>query len=479
MRRTLALLLPLLVTCTAAPPPPVAPPPPPAPTAPATAAFEETPDDPLWSATPPVTPTPEARLALLQEVRVAGGVRATLAERHEAPLCAVVAMIRRSAPGADAALASLLLDTRDAAGLPLRDRLGFAVEAGTHHDYSSITWSIASSELETSLRAFVDALRRGSPSAERVEAERRRALLALDQRGAEEKLLAEHDAWLYPAGHRYHDPAGGSEDQLKKLQPREVEAHRAKITPDQLVLSVAGDVSAEALRGVLERVTADWKPARAAGPRPPRLTSGALLVYAPEESTRVVISTAAPRLHASDPVLDMAQHMIVYVLPERMRSRIQALTGGDARIRTRVDPRTEHPRVLTFVDLHGPHLAAVVQAYFDALAAIARGEVTDQEMPAAREKLVTWLTSSLETTRRAAEYHTYPALFEVPPASVADRLRAVNAMRGADLQRIATAHLAQGEARITAVGDVASAKDDLVRLKLGPVTVRKPAPKRP
>jgi zinc protease len=82
------------------------------------------------------------------------------------------------------------------------------------------------------------------------------------------ELLPQYGRALLFGTHPYGQPAGGSEESLQALTPRDViEYHRAQIGADRAVLVVAGDIDVTWLKSAVERHFGAWRPAAAPLPQ--------------------------------------------------------------------------------------------------------------------------------------------------------------------------------------------------------------------
>jgi zinc protease len=82
------------------------------------------------------------------------------------------------------------------------------------------------------------------------------------------ELLSQYGRALLFGTHPYGQPAGGSEESLQAITPRDVlEYHRGHIGADRAVLVVAGDIDVAWLKATVERRFGTWRPAAAPLPR--------------------------------------------------------------------------------------------------------------------------------------------------------------------------------------------------------------------
>ncbi len=240
---------------------------------------ERTPGEPLAdrSALPDVPVPPDAVFPEVEEARLSSGLRVLLARREGAPLVSMRLVVDAGyaadpdgLDGTASLLASLLngggAGDLDATARAARlDALGARLWAGAGINTHLVHLSALQTTLESSLALFADAALRPRFDAADVERFRAQLLAGQRQEAANPQTLAYRalPLLLYPEGHPYRRPLTGSgyATTVPRVAPADLEAfHQTWFRPNNAALVVAGDVTMDALRPLLERAFGDWAP---------------------------------------------------------------------------------------------------------------------------------------------------------------------------------------------------------------------------
>jgi zinc protease len=407
-------------------------------------------------------------------------MRALLLEVHRVPLVSVNAVILwKKAPSIDG-LPSVLGDLLTQAA----PKDAPAWKWARTYDDSQVRFTVLASDLEPALRGLVDTLSHLAITPAVVDAERARWRRTIASTDRWSRLVQHADRWLFAPGHPYHASAV-TEEALKKMTAADLEKYReSALRPDGVTLCVAGDVSPDALGATLERVAADWKPAKT-GPAPklpPLHPGGALLVDEPDADDALVsLYAPAPLAESPSAVGDSAE----FALGKLFRSQLgKALEGYVKRWKywVTIDERREERLFQVRVEVEGKEVPGVVHAYLDTMGQIGRGELPVGALDQAKDEITEWGGQIFDGTREAARFLAAIPLFDLPLDVRAERARAVLALRREDVMAAAEAHAKKGALRVVALGNVAGTKEELEKMGLGKVVVENastPAPGTP
>ena len=216
-------------------------------------------------------------LPAVDRIELDNGVVIVLLEKRDVPLVGVEAVIRGGAvsdPEGKAGIASLLAGVLEK-GAGDRDAVEFAeavasvggaLSANAGLEAITISGEFLARDQDLMIELLVDMLR--SPAL--IDAEitklrdRRIDLIRAAKDGDPRRLTSIYGAASLFAAHPYGTPVGGAEDSLAEISPADVRGYyQDYFGADRLIISIAGDIDANA---TLERLTAafsDWAPAAA------------------------------------------------------------------------------------------------------------------------------------------------------------------------------------------------------------------------
>jgi zinc protease len=251
---------------------------------------------PAWEQPPPpITEGPVVPQQRLHRAQLDNGASVLILEDHSLPRLALGVVTRQGAGSeslAQAGLASLTLDvmkrgagTRDALALARTvEEMGAALSAGAGWDSASVGVAGLSEDSERLFDVLTDVVRRPRFDPGEVARARAEQLAAFEQEKDEPQALAGKQlARLLYGGHRYGVSADGEPASVAKLDARALRAFHARLfTPDQSIVYVVGDVTADA---ALAQVRAHF----GAWPAGPGLERGTPAPDPTPTSRRVVI----------------------------------------------------------------------------------------------------------------------------------------------------------------------------------------------
>ncbi len=305
-----------LLACGTAPPSPAEPaqaPPPRSPPEPAPIAVApapaETPDETFRYRPPLVEALQAWTPPAVAEVRLPGGGRALLLERHGLPVVSIRVSLRleeRAAiPGLDAVVIETLLESPGPDGGPsaraalaaMGAQVAFDGEWDTVGIDLTVSASVAGEAIAAAIAGF-----RADPKQEALDRVRTRLSAATERTASREKVDTPHTrsfralVELLPADHRYRE-AAATPDDLRRPRLADVSRRRAQLaSADRLRVAASGDLTQDALRAALETATRGWRSAPGPAPRS-KLARGVILVES-EGATTAQVIVALPELDA-------------------------------------------------------------------------------------------------------------------------------------------------------------------------------------
>ncbi len=221
----------------------------------------------------PVLPTPS-------EKTLPNGLRVIVARSSDLPLVTADLTVKSGAwadppglAGASAMMAGMLTEgtkTRSAQEIASQvESLGASLGSGGGLESSSVTLTAMPDKLPAALAIMADVTKNPAFAAEELERQREQALdglrIAYQQPGSLAGLAA---APVVYAGTPFGHVVQGTPGSLPKLKPADLAAlHAAAFRPDNAILVLTGDITAEQGFALAEQAFGDWK--RPATPLPP------------------------------------------------------------------------------------------------------------------------------------------------------------------------------------------------------------------
>lgn len=214
------------------------------------------------------------------EFALSNGIRVYHWQRDELPLVQLSAMIPYgtiSDPPAEAGLTSLAVDMLDEGAGDLGaiefanalDQLGASFGAGADLETTTASLSVLSRNFEEALQLFADALERPRLDQKEWERVHRLHLERLKQLLDRPTYVAAICSMrqFFGDGHPYARPRLGTEETAKSISLGDARSHLARlVTPENVTLLIAGDISKDKAEQSLERALGEWKAPAATAP---------------------------------------------------------------------------------------------------------------------------------------------------------------------------------------------------------------------
>jgi hypothetical protein len=413
------------------------------------------------------------------EITLASGARAQIVERRDLPIVHLELLLASPRSPASDLLCSSLLQSSTGPGLDHDlghdlPTLGVRVKAtwcdviGLH-----LIADLAPARLEPALVALVDALRDGGPTAEGLVALRKRRSDAVAGDSLRDPILRALDGQLFPATDPAHDGPTPPAAALSKVTLAEIKRARAARRPDQLLLTLVGDVALPELRSALDRVAARWPGAaeKRAPEAPPAslraLPHGVVLIDDPaRKEVEIGLAYAVPPIASPE---TSALFAVVYALNELWRDRSgngQAAPFHLQLVRPDVAARSGVLRILAAAPIGGA--APAVKAMLADIASLGAERLTEGDA----QTLRSWLSSDLARSFDGGAAQADKLHYLGPRATIADDERFFRGLVSLDAQAPAAfvkRWLAPTQLLVVAVGPLTAEKGAIGALGLGKV----------
>lgn len=382
-------------------------------------------------------PPPALDLPKLERMKLANGLQVVLAARPDLPLVHLQLLVNSGfaadppqAPGT-ASLTMAMLDegTSSRSALEIAeelDRLGMQLATGASLDVVSATASALKANLEASLRLFADVILHPAFPDEELGRQKKQRLAAIQNEKARPFGLALRvlPRLLYGEGHPYAVPLTGmgTEQSVAALTREDlVRFHRRWFHPNNATLIVAGAVTADELKPLLEKAFGGWQPGEAPArrmppPRPPQ-RSHIYILDRPGAQQSVILGghLAPPKSNPDEVALEIMNAILGGQFISRINMNLREdkhwSYGADTVI---IDARAERPFLAIAPVETGKTREALLEILKELRQIRQERPITAEELAAAQSGQTLRLPGSFETLGRLAAGIAEIVTFNLP-----------------------------------------------------------------
>ncbi len=415
------------------------------------------------------------------EIRsLANGLQVVYVGHHEQPAVNVRMILRAGAavdppgqPGV-ASLVGQLLDqgttTRSAQEIANSiDSIGGALSVGTARDLGFVDVLVMKDSFDFALDLLADVARRPAFAPAEIERQRNQVLSG---------LRVSYDDPAYVAGvvfnrlvygfHPYGMPQGGTPRSIRTITRRDLVAfHRTHYLPNNAVLAVVGDVTAEEAFAGVERALGDWRP----GPPPPPVTADNV----PDATRRLVVinrpgtvqtvihagHVALPRAHQDYLAFDVAIKILGGEGGNRLGSVLRTARSLTYAASADIAGRQIAGDFMAKTDTRSAATAEALRLTVDEIARLRRERVRERELRSAQDYLAGSFPLTIETPNAIAAQVLEAILYGLDLDAIDDYPERVNAVTVRDIERVAETWLQPASLSMVLVGDASVFLRDL------------------
>lgn len=468
----------------------------PASSANARTATQGTPDAPFRAKAPAPDGKVTFKAPVIEEFKLANGIRVLLSERHELPVVAVRLVVTRGAGDLDSARPGLLSflggmleqGTKKRSALEIDDAyeaIGASHGSWFEWDSGGASLKVLKTNLDAGLDVFVDVLQNPTfPEAEIQRLKARRIAAIQSEKSSPGTIVQNALApTIFGRQHPYGHTLTGEESDAKALTRTElVRAYDRLFVPENIGIVVAGDVTRAEIAPKLEAAFGSWKakpgtPATAkTGPKaPPKLGTDKRIVLVDKPGAQSQIQLARPGV----PFAVKDRDAIVVT---------NAIVGGMFSSRVNLNLRERHGYTYGarsyFAMRHGAGpfqvLAPVVadktipaiKEVIAELDGIRQGGPTEDELALAKESILLAMPGRFETVADVASALSDLLTYDLPLDYFEKRPARIEAITAEDVKRVAQDLLSSDAMTVIVVGDKAKLAPELETLGRGPFEER-------
>jgi len=420
---------------------------------------------PIGAPVAPTLPTPADRT-------LANGLRVIVARSSDLPLVTANLIVKAGAsadpPGLSGTVsmaAGMLTEgtkTRSAQEIARQiEALGATLASGAGVESSSVSLNVMPDKLAAALAIMADVARHPAFAPEELERQRQQALDGLKVAYQEPGSLAGMAAApLVFGGTAFGHAAGGTPASLVKITPADLaKVHAAAFRPDNAILVLSGDISADQGFALAQAAFGDWKAPAGPAPAQPAVTPAAkprAVVIDLPDAGQAAVTMVGPAIARND--ADYYPAIVANSvlgggysarLSEEIRVKRGLSYGAGSALSTRRTTGAFSARAQTKNE-SAPQVLDLMRKEIGGLAAQPAGP---DELTARKSSLVGDFGRDLATTGGLAGVLGDLAFYDVPLAEVAAYTGKVEAVTAAQVQAFAARVLDPARASVLVVGD--------------------------
>jgi zinc protease len=441
---------------------------------------------------PPAGKTPALRIPTWTRTTLADGAQLVVSEKHSLPLVSVwvnfIGGIDQFEPPDKAGLAGLVADmltegttTRSgdqvASGFQL---LGTDLDVRLRGETGALSFQVTKDKLAPALALTADVLLHPTFPSEALDRLRGQALVALAQQRDRTAGIATavYPKLLYTNAHPYGRMT--TDASLRAITRDDVVAfHRAYFQPGRAVITIVGDVTADAVKAELEKDFAAWPrggsaPSFAYPPAPAPKQRTIYLIDKPgaAQSSFAIGDVGPPRNTPDYYAIRVMNALLGELFQSRLNHNIREEKGYSYGVYSRFGFGRGPGAFLAAGDIVTEKTDSALIEFMRELSDI-RGPrpPSDDELAQAKASLVQSLPAAFASVdgvnRSIASIYTE----DLPDDYFQRFARAVNAVSKDDVVRVAAKYIDPEHLTILIVGDRAKIEAPLVATKIAPITI--------
>jgi zinc protease len=456
-------------------------------------AWPQTPDAPFRAERPPALPTKlhfDAPVPV--ERKLPNGARLLVRENRTLPLVAIEVLFGtgiNGEPEGKAGLAPFLSSmltegTKTRTSLRLAQELedaAISLSAGAGNETSRVHVNALKETLPKAMEILADVLLHPAFRPEDLERVRGLRIAALTQKRAIPGALASDETarLLYGERHPWGQPSGGTIESVRGIAQKDLRKfHETWYRPNNALISVSGDVSADEIASVLASRLREWKQRpvpKLSLPPFPELSRRSIDALDKPATTQSSVRLVGRLFPATDPdrvPMLVANEVLGGLFTSRLNSNLREKHGYTYGAGSSASLNRTYGTFLAASDIVAQHTADGVREIEAEVSRMAEDGITAPELKTAQETHIRGRPSALETNDSVASaLATYT--FNGLPLDYFRRVPdLISRVTREDAGRVARKWLHPEHWPVVIVGPVAASEDALQALALGEVRLR-------
>ncbi|MGQ0736056.1 MAG: M16 family metallopeptidase [Acidobacteriota bacterium] len=440
-----------------------------------------------WPTERPPRPLPSRAVKFPPyEIRtLANGLQVVLVSHHEQPAVSVRMLIRAGAaqdPKGKMGLAMLtaaLLDqgAGDRTAEQIADSIDFIggiLGTGAGTDLTFVNAIVMKDSLPLALRLLSDVVRRPTLAPQELERQRQQALSGLRVAAEDPNTVANQviDRLVY-GFHPYGLPGNGTPESIGSLTRDDIaDFHRRYYVPNNALLAIVGDVSADEALDQLRKTFDDW--ARRDVPpftpiEPPPPTRRVVVIDKPDAvQTEIRVGQIGiPRRHDDFMALDQAIKILGGEGANRLQQVLRSQRGLTYGASADLDSYKTAGGVVAETDTRTDATAEVLRLTIDEFQKLQRERVYEGELEGAQAYLAGHFPLTIETPDAIATQVLNQLFYGLPLDELETFPERVRSVSPDDVQRVARSYLRPDRLAVVLVGNANGFVNDLKGVGFG------------
>jgi zinc protease len=417
--------------------------------------------------------------------KLPNGLQVVIVSHHEQPAVNVRMIVRAGAahdPKGKMGVAMLTATLLDqGAGKRSAEQIADAIDfvggilsTGAGTDLTYVSTLVLKDSLPLALDLMADVVRRPGFAQQELDRQRQQALSGMKVSAEDPEAVANQviDRLIY-GFHPYGLPGSGTVDSLSSITRQDlVDFHRQHYVPNNALIAVVGDVSADEAMAGLTRAFGDW-PSGQVPPfqpiDPPQPTRRVIVVDKPDAvQTEIRIGQIGiPRRHHDYLAMDQAIKILGGEGANRLQQVLRSQRGLTYGASADLDTYKTTGGIVAETDTRTDATAEVVRLAVDEFFKLQRERVYEGELEGAQAYLAGHFPLTIETPDAIATQVLNQLFYELPLEELQtfpDRVRSVSPD---DVQRVARSYLRPDRLAVVLVGNADAFVSDLKGVGLG------------
>ena len=403
--------------------------------------------------------------------KLANGLQVVLVSQNEQPAVSVRMIVRAGAaqdPKGKMGLAMLTASLLDQGAAERNaqqiadeiDFVGGIIGTGTGTDLTYINTVVMKDSLTLGLQLMADIVRRPTFAPDEIDRQRQQAMSGLKVSAEDPDTVASQviDRLIY-GFHPYGLPGSGTAESLATLTRQDIVAyHKRYFVPNNALLAVVGDVSADEAMAGLEKAFGDWATGEVPSFKPidpPPPTKRVIVVDRPGAvQTEIRVGQLGiPRRHNDYLVMDQVVKILggegANRLQQVLRSQRSLTYGASADLET----YKSAGGIVAETDTRTDATAEVLRLTVDEFWRLQRERVYDAELEGAQAYLAGHFPLTIETPDAIATQVLNQLFYELPLEELQTFPERVRSVSPDEVQRVARSFLHPDRLAVVLVGD--------------------------